>query len=106
MKKYAIFITVFVLTISMLTGCGCTRRRDDMDTQPSQQETILPTIPDTIEPNVTDTVMPTYDSMEPSGTDAPTETTGTQDETGTSDSTGGAAEATGPAARSRGGAMQ
>ena len=99
MKKYTIFITVLVLTLSMLTGCGCTRRKDEMETVPTQKETIMPTVPATVEPNVTDAILPTYDSMEPSGALDATETTGPVHETGTADMTE-------PAARNRTRPMQ
>jgi len=91
MKKYTIFLTVLVLTLSMLTGCGCTRSKNEMETVPTQKETIMPTVPATVEPNVTDAILPTYDSMEPSGALDATETTGPVSETGTADTTESAA---------------
>ena len=51
MKKIAMLTAVLVLTISMLTGCGCTRRGAEMDTMPPTEMTVLPTnIPETTEP--------------------------------------------------------
>ena len=65
MKKIAILLTVLVLTISMLTGCGCTRRGAGMDTMPSTEMTILPTnIPETTAP-----VMPSTEPMTEPATD-------------------------------------
>jgi hypothetical protein len=88
MKKYAILVTVLVLTVTMLTGCGCTRRKNEMETLPTApKEPIMPTVPVTVEPNVTDAILPTYDSMEPSGALDATETTGPVSETGTADMT-------------------
>lgn len=76
MKKIAILTAMLVLTISLLTGCGCTRRGAGMDTMPSTEMTILPTnIPETTAPIIPTTepatVAPTEDIAEPDiiGTD-------------------------------------
>ena len=58
MKKITMLLTVLVLTISMLTGCGCTRRGAGMDTEPSTEMTILPT-------NIPETTAPILPSTEP-----------------------------------------
>jgi len=58
MKKIAIIMTVLVLTISMLTGCGCTRRGADLETTPSTEMTILPT-------NIPETTAPVLPSTQP-----------------------------------------
>ena len=58
MKKFAMLLTVLVLTISMLTGCGCTRRGAEMDTMPATEMTILPT-------NIPETTAPIMPSTEP-----------------------------------------
>lgn len=80
MKKTLIFLTVLVLTLSVFTGCGCTRRDAGMDTSPSTEMTILPT-------NIPETTAPLLPETEPATvpmTEAPTEatmdvTTGTDD---------------------------
>ena len=72
MKKFTMIATVLVLTISLLTGCGCTRRGAGMDTKPSTEMTILPTnIPETTAP-----VLPSTEPMTVPPTEA-TEDTGT-----------------------------
>lgn len=61
MKKYFILATVLVLTFTLLTGCGCTRRGAGMDTMPSTDMTVLPTnIPETTAP-----LLPTDPMTEP-----------------------------------------
>ncbi len=77
MKKFAMLLTVLVLTISMLTGCGCTRRGAGMDTMPSTEMTILPTnIPETTAP-----IMPSTEPMTEPGTESTdnTDTMSTED---------------------------
>ena len=82
MKKYAIFAMVLVLTLSLLTGCGCTAKKDGMTTMPSTNESFLPTnIPETTvptEPATMPATMPTMDATDPmdgteTGTAAATE---------------------------------
>ena len=83
MKKFTMLLTVLVLTISMLTGCGCTRRGTEADTMPATEMTILPTnIPETTAP-----VLPETEPMTDPVTD-PTDTTDTMstDDGGISDS--------------------
>lgn len=66
MKKFAMLLTVLVLTISMLTGCGCTRRGAETDTTPSTEMTILPTnIPETTAPVLPSTMPMTEPVTEP-----------------------------------------
>ena len=77
MKKIAILLTVLVLTISMLTGCGCTRRGAGMDTTPSTEMTILPT-------NIPETTAPILPSTEPM-TEPATEPTDSTDTMSTED---------------------
>lgn len=77
MKKIAILLTVLVLTISMLTGCGCTRRGAGMDTMPSTEMTILPT-------NIPETTAPILPSTEPM-TEPATEPTDSTDTMSTED---------------------
>lgn len=77
MKKFAMLLTVLVLTISMLTGCGCTRRGAGMDTMPSTEMTILPT-------NIPETTAPILPSTEPM-TDLFTEPTDNTDTMSTED---------------------
>jgi len=69
MKKVLILTTVLVLTISLLTGCGCTRQDAGMDNRPSTEMTILPT-------NIPETTAPLLPETEPATTpmtDAPSE---------------------------------
>lgn len=75
MKKIAILLTVLVLTISMLTGCGCTRRGAGMDTMPPTEMTILPT-------NIPETTAPILPSTQPM-TEPATESTDSTDTMGT-----------------------
>ena len=66
MKKFAMLLTVLVLTISMLTGCGCTRRGAGADTMPPTEMTILPTnIPETTAPVMPSTMPMTEPVTEP-----------------------------------------
>ena len=82
MKKIAMLLTVLVLTISMLTGCGCTRRGAESDTMPSTEMTILPTnIPETTEPT-----MPSTEPMTEPATDATDNTDTMSTEEGITDS--------------------
>lgn len=82
MKKFAMLLTVLVLTISMLTGCGCTRRGAESDTMPSTEMTILPTnIPETTEPTT-----PSTEPMTEPATDATDNTDTMSTEEGITDS--------------------
>ena len=66
MKKFTMLLTVLVLTISMLTGCGCTRRGAGTDTMPATEMTILPTnIPETTAPVMPSTMPMTEPVTEP-----------------------------------------
>ena len=75
MKKYAIIATVLVLTLSLLTGCGCTAKDSGVATMPSTGDTLLPTnIPETTVPtepatmpSTTPATAPTQDATAPSG---------------------------------------
>ena len=65
MKKTLILAAALVLTLSLLTGCGCTRRGAGMDTVPATEMTILPTnIPETTAPLLPETEMPTMPMTE------------------------------------------
>ena len=82
MKKFAMLMTVLVLTISMLTGCGCTRRGTESDTMPSTDMTIVPTnIPETTAPT-----MPSTEPMTEPATDATDNTDTMSTEEGITDS--------------------
>lgn len=95
MKKTLILATVLVLTLSMLTGCGCTRQNAGMDTRPSTEMTILPTnIPETTAPLLPET-QPATTPMTEAPTEAPTD-----DATGTG-STADTNEAASEEARNR-----
>lgn len=78
MKKYAIVAVVLVLTLSLLTGCGCTAKKDGMVTMPSTNESILPT-------NIPETTVPTEPATMPAtipATDATDFMDGTETGTG------------------------
>ena len=77
MKKFTMLLTVLVLTISMLTGCGCTRRGAGTDTMPATEMTVLPT-------NIPETTAPTMPVTEPM-TEAVTEPTDNTDTMSTED---------------------
>lgn len=77
MKKISVIMAVFVLTVSLLTGCGCTRQGAGMNTEPNTEMTILPTnIPETTAP-----IMPSTEPMTEAPTQMPTESApmGTED---------------------------
>ena len=77
MKKLSVLLTVLVLTISMLTGCGCTRRGAGTDTMPATEMTILPT-------NIPETTVPTMPATAPT-TEPVTEPTDNTDTMSTED---------------------
>ncbi len=88
MKKIAMISVLLVLTVALLTGCGCTRQGAGMDTQPSTEMTILPTnIPETTAP-----VMPSTQPATEAPTEAPSETGPMGTEGGITDSTTGETE--------------
>lgn len=85
MKKSLIFAAVLVLTLSLLTGCGCTRRNAGMDTGTATEMTVLPTnIPETTAPLLPETERPTVPM-----TEAPTEESMGNATAGTEDSISG-----------------
>ena len=58
MKKYGIILTILVLTLSILTGCGCTPQKETGPAAPTRNTapTVPPTqvtIPETIIPDMT-----------------------------------------------------
>ena len=76
MKKLILMAALLVLTLSLLTGCGCTRRDAGMDTGIATEMTILPTnIPETTAPLLPETERHTMPM-----TEAPT-TAATEDAT-------------------------
>lgn len=86
MKKITALMAVLVLTLSLFTGCGCTRRGQNMDTMPSTEMTILPTnIPETTAPVIPTTEPVTEPSM---GETTESETSGTEEGIAGSDMTG------------------
>ena len=95
MKKFSVLLTVLVLTISILTGCGCTRRGAQMDTMPPTEMTILPT-------NIPETTAPVLPTMEPE-TEPVTMPTDNTDTMTTEDDgiTGSITDATGTRSRIR-----
>ena len=96
MKKYAIVAVILVLTVSMLTGCGCTAQDSGRETMPS----ILPT-------NIPETTLPTEAQTEPMTLPATMPTDATDgaitDETGdaTGETQDGDTAETGEMSRSR-----
>lgn len=94
MKKFSVLLTVLVLTISMFTGCGCTRRGAQMETTPPTEMTILPT-------NIPETTAPILPSTEPD-TEPATEPSENMDTMTTEDGiTGSITDATGTRSRIR-----
>ena len=88
MKRYSILLTVLVLTMALLTGCGCTRRGAGTDTMPATEMTILPTnIPETTAPVMPSTEPATQPSTEPATETGPmgTEDAATESITGETD---------------------
>lgn len=80
MKKYAFLAAVLVLTVSLLAGCGCTAKDNNMATMPSVTQPMFPTnIPETTAPTEHATIpatTPATDATDPlDATDtAPAET--------------------------------
>ena len=68
MKKFTIALLILVLTVSMLTGCGCTRRDAVPSTKPITTEPMIPT-------NIPETTAPLLPETEPTvaATELPTE---------------------------------
>lgn len=94
MKKFTVLLTVLVLTVSMFTGCGCTRRGAQMETTPPTEMTILPT-------NIPETTAPILPSTEPD-TEPVTEPTENMDTMTTEDGiTGSITDETGTRSRIR-----
>lgn len=97
MKKCAIIAFSLVLTVTLLTGCGCTAQDSGMSTMPSTEQTILPT-------NIPETTVPTEKATEPMTMPAtdPTDEAGTEETGGMNGETqeGSTAE-TGDSSRSR-----
>lgn len=86
MKKFTIALLILVLTVSMLTGCGCTRRDAVPSTKPITTEPMIPTnIPETTVPTETATepvsVAPTEETVIPDMTDGENGTTSGTDST-------------------------
>lgn len=87
MKKYCMIAAVMVLTLTVFTGCGCTKNRGPANTKPTEMTiapTVLPTtmptehttIPTEKETHATEnTIIP--DVTDHMGTEAATETDGT-----------------------------
>lgn len=94
MKKFTVLLTVLVLTVSMFTGCGCTRRGAQVETTPPTEMTILPT-------NIPETTAPILPSTEPD-TEPVTEPTENMDTMTTEDGiTGSITDETGTRSRIR-----
>ena len=93
MKKHVYLVLVFVLTVSILTGCGCTKKKID-----TPDPTVLPT-----NEEVWDTTAPasraTAETTVPTMTTVPTETVDRgngplEDTTGSTGETGNPMETT------------
>lgn len=67
MKKYSIFIIVLVLTVALLTACGC-RNSKPMDTVPTTVPTTEATRP-TTQPTTAPTTAPTRETESTTTTD-------------------------------------
>ena len=64
--RFCAAMLLAALAISMLTGCGCTRRGAEMDTMPATEMTVLPTnIPETTAPTMPSTEAMTDPVTEP-----------------------------------------
>ena len=93
MKKFAIVAVMLVLTLSMMTACGCTAQDSGMVTMPTTGDTVFPTnIPETTQPTQAATepmTMPIPDPTEATGAEDSTEIgNDTQDSTTTETDTG------------------
>lgn len=92
MKKYCIFLTVFVLTLSLFTGCGCTPRDETGPAMPTMDTT--PTVPATSAP-ILPTTEPTQEATADTGM-APETGGGMNGETGPDMATGDVTDNTVP----------
>lgn len=64
MKKYGIILTILVLTLSILTGCGCTPQKETGPAAPTRntaptvpETTAVPTVPPT-QVTIPETIIP------------------------------------------------
>ena len=78
MKQTFSFLTVIVLTLTLLTGCGCTMQKQPPTTPPTRATS--PTNPATVAPTTpaTETVPSTSNPMDETGvigSEAPSEST-------------------------------
>jgi len=94
MRKYVWLVLALVLTVSVLSGCGCTKKK--MDTSPDP--TILPTNEE-IWDSTAPTNRPTVETTAPTMTTAPSETYDRgngplEDTTGSTDDTGNTTQTT------------
>ncbi len=60
MKRYALFLTILVLTLSLFTGCGCTPQGNSGQEAPTR--TTNPIVPET---NIPPTTMPSEEATTP-----------------------------------------
>lgn len=79
MKQTVSFLTAIVLTLTLLTGCGCTMNKQSPTAPPTRATT--PTTPATAAPTTpaTETVPTTSNPMDETGvigSEAPTDSTG------------------------------
>ena len=66
MKNFAILVSLLVLTVFLMTGCGC-RNSKPLDTMPSESTsmpTTVPTTAATTAPTTEATILPTMDVTE------------------------------------------
>lgn len=101
MKRYFIFATVLVLTLTLFTGCGCTPGGGEGTIPPTRNT--MPSVPETTVPATTPSeAATTVPDTRPIETMAPSESEGGMTD---NDATGGISDSTGPSsegnARSR-----
>ncbi len=106
MKKYCLFLTVSVLTISLFTGCGCTPQNVTEPTMPTQNT--APAVPETLIPTMPSEEATTVPESKPAesgttGTDGATDDNG---QGGAIDATGDITDSTSPMARNGAGSRR
>lgn len=82
MKKTFVFLTVLVLTLSMLAGCGCRNSKPAATTAPTTMPTTAPTTEATTMPTTMPTQPSTDATIEDGNGPLSTDSTAATDETG------------------------
>lgn len=70
MKRFGLFLCLFVLTAALLTGCGCTGPAVEEKNPPTvlpTNEEVAPTTRETTRPTTAPTTAPTENTMSPTG---------------------------------------